>query len=135
MSNKPKQSVGERFTPKKENIDREKERLKGILSSLSEEKMAVANGLIVELSFMRATLMELRAFVKENGVVDEMSQGSYSIIRESPAIRTYNAMISKYVAICKQLFDMLPADQAPPPPEKDEFEEFIEDGRRAKNKK
>ena len=47
-----------------------------------------------------------------NGVIDEMPQGEYSILRESPAVKTYNTMIQRYSGICKQLFDLLPKEEA-----------------------
>lgn len=111
------------FAPKPENIKREKERLVSILNELPPEKLTVANGLIMEAAFMRATLIELRAYIKENGVVEEMCQGAYSITRESPAIRSYNAMVSKYDSVCKSIFSLLPKEIVKP--KMDDLDAFL----------
>ncbi len=101
----------------------EKKRLKTLLLDLAEDKKKAAEGLIDECAFMRATLKQLRDYIDANGVIDEMQQGDYSILRESPAVRTYNTMVQKYSAVCKQLFDMLP-NKGNLPPADDEFEKF-----------
>lgn len=90
-------------------IKAEKKRLNTLLADLAENKKKAAEGLIDECSFMRATLKQLREYIDANGCIDEMQQGEYSILRESPAVRTYNTMVQKYAAVCKQLFDMLPS--------------------------
>ena len=100
----------------------EKRRLKTLLAELTEDKKKAAEGLIDESSFMRATLKQLREYIDANGIIDEMQQGQYSILRESPAVRTYNTMVQKYAAVCKQLFDMIPSKGIIPP--EDEFEKF-----------
>lgn len=102
-------------------IKAEKTRLLKLLGNLAGDKKKAAEGLIDECSYMRATLKQLRSFIDENGFVDEMPQGDYSILRESPAMRSYNTMVPKYAAICKQLFDMLP-DKGNVSSEGDEFE-------------
>lgn len=98
---------------KEKLIKKEKGRLKKLLQDLSDNKKTAAQGLIDECAFMRATLKQLRELIDDQGVVDEMEQGDYSIIREHPAVRTYNTMVQKYSAVCKQLFDMLPNKPAP----------------------
>jgi hypothetical protein len=97
----------------------EKKRLKTLLLDLAEDKKKAAEGLIDECAFMRATLKQLRDYIDANGVIDEMQQGDYSILRESPAVRTYNTMVQKYSAVCKQLFDMLPNKGNLPPADDD----------------
>ncbi len=90
-------------------VKAEKKRLNVLLADMPEEKKKAAEGLIDESAFMRATLKQLRDYIDANGIIDEMQQGQYSILRESPAVRTYNAMVQKYAAVCKQLFDMIPS--------------------------
>ena len=104
-------------------INAERRRLNTLLAELDENKKKAAEGLIDECAFMRATLKQLRAFIDDNGFIDDMQQGDYSILRESPAVRTYNTMIQKYAALCKQLFDMLP-NKGNTPLGDDEFEKF-----------
>lgn len=93
-------------------IKAEKKRFLQILKDLDENKKKAAQGLIDECAFMRATLKQLRDYIDSSGCIDEMQQGEYSILRESPAVRTYNVMIQKYASVCKQLFDMLPSKTA-----------------------
>lgn len=103
-------------------VKAEKKRLNALLVDLAEDKKKAAEGLIDESSFMRATLKQLREYIDANGVIDEMQQGDYSILRESPAVRTYNTMVQKYAAVCKQLFDMIPSKGIVQPD--DDFEKF-----------
>lgn len=107
---------------KQRDIRAEKKRLNTLLADLPEDKKKAAEGLIDECAFMRATLKQLRLYIDEHGILDEMAQGNYSIIRESPAVRTYNTMVQKYSAVCKQLFDMLPTKK--PEAADDGFDDF-----------
>lgn len=107
---------------KQRDIRTEKKRLNTLLTDLTQDKKKAAEGLIDECAFMRATLKQLRNYIDKHGILDEMAQGSYSITRESPAVRTYNTMVQKYSAVCKQLFDMLPVKK--PEAADDGFDDF-----------
>src|SRR5690606_35470711 len=109
-------------TEKEKRIEAEKERLKNILSDLPQEKMDIAEGLIDEVAFIRATLKDLKDDINENGPIDEMPQGEYSILRESPAVKTYNTMVQRYNAIYKELFSLLPKGVVVE--DEDEFDKF-----------
>lgn len=100
----------------------EKRRLTTLLKELPPNKKKAAEGLIDECAFMRATLKQYREYINTTGLIDEMEQGEYTILREHPAVRSYNTMVQKYSAVCKQLFDMLPSKVAPPD---DDFEDFV----------
>lgn len=63
--------------------------------------------LVQELAFMKVTLEDLKEEVNINGVVTEMPQGEYSIMRENPALKSYNTMIQRYNATIKQLDDFI----------------------------
>jgi hypothetical protein len=104
-------------------IKKEITRLNRILKDIDKNKKASAEGLIQEAAFMRATLQELKEQINRNGVVDEMPQGDYTILRESPAVKTYNTMIQRYTTVCKELFNLLPKE--PPKIEDDGFEAFV----------
>lgn len=93
---------------KEDRIKKEIKRLKTILKNIDKDKMSTAEGLIDEVAFMRTTLEDLKIIINRDGCIDEMSQGEYSILRESPAVKTYNTMIQRYSSMCKQLFDLLP---------------------------
>ena len=93
---------------KDEDIKREIERLWSIYAELEGNKKKIAEGYIEEAAFMRATLKELRKQIDEEGAVDEMPQGDYSIKREHPAVKIYNKMIQRYSSITKELVKLLP---------------------------
>jgi hypothetical protein len=91
-------------------IKKEISRLKRIYNDLDGKKKLMVEGLIIEAAYMRATLYELKKTIDTEGVIDEMPQGSYSILREHPAVKIYNTMIQRYTTIVKQLSDLLPKD-------------------------
>ena len=108
---------------KDDKIKKEIRRLKRIYKDLEGKKKKIAENLIAEAAFMKATLEELKAMIDEHGPVDVMQQGDYSIIREHPAVKTYNTMIQRYSTVVKQLADLLPKEL---PKEKDDgFEAFV----------
>lgn len=52
-----------------------------------------------------------------------MPQGEYSILREHPALKSYNSMVQRYSGIIKQLTDLLPKEVKVV--EEDVFDDFI----------
>lgn len=96
--------------PEQREIKKEISRLKKIYKEIDGQKLKTVEGLIEEAAFMRCTLRDLKKMVQETGVVDEMPQGEYSILREHPAVKTYNTMIQRYSNIIKQLIDLLPKE-------------------------
>lgn len=112
----------EEIKAKDKIIRAEKRRLKSLLEDLPENKKKAAEGLIDECAFMRATLKQYRDYITEEGLIDIMPQGDYSIKREHPAVRSYSTMVQKYATVCKQLFDMLPSKTVVP--DDDDFDEF-----------
>lgn len=108
---------------KETEVKKEIARLNNILKDLDETKRKLAEGLIQEAAFMRATLNELKEEVNSNGVLDEMCQGSYTIMRESPALKSYNSLIQRYTTVCKELNSLLPKDA--PKVEDDGFDSFV----------
>lgn len=91
-------------------VQREITRLTNLYSDLEKNRRLSAKGLIEEAAFMRATLAELKKAIDENGPIDEMPQGDYSILREHPALKSYNTMVQRYSSIIKQLTDLLPKE-------------------------
>jgi hypothetical protein len=98
-----------------ENKDFSKEirKLKSIVRKVPKDRRAIAENLLTEITFMAATLEELRRRVTEGGVVDLFKQGKQQFMRESPALKAYNATIPKYSLLHKQLADMLPKAAVP----------------------
>lgn len=112
----------EEIQAKDKMIRAEKRRLKSLLEDLTENRKKAAEGLIDECAFMRATLKQYRDYITEEGLIDIMPQGDYSIKREHPAVRSYSTMVQKYATVCKQLFDMLPPKSTVP--DDDGFDDF-----------
>lgn len=110
---------------KEAEIKQEIARLNKIYADLDGKKKQVAEGLISEAAFMRSTLTQLKQMIDEAGPIDEMSQGEYSILREHPAVKTYNTMIQRYATVIKQLSDMLPKEV--PKEDDDGFDQFVMD--------
>jgi hypothetical protein len=106
-----------------ERILNEINRLNHILKDLPKDKIDIADGLVNEAAFMRVTLEDLKEDINKNGTVDEMPQGSYSIMRESPSVKIYNTMVQRYAGTCKEIFNLLPKDVVVE--EDDGFESFV----------
>ena len=113
-----------RILTKEKRIEEEIKRLEGICKDIEEHKRATAQGLLEECAFMRITLQDLRNEIDTNGVVDEMQQGSYSIIRESPYIKTYHTMIQRYTTASEKLLSLLPKEECTIV-DSDEFDDFV----------
>ncbi|WP_019243655.1 MULTISPECIES: hypothetical protein [Bacillus] len=109
--------------PKERAIKKEIKRLNDLFKDLEENKKSAVEGLIQEAAFMRATLNELKDDINKNGPIDEMEQGEYSILRASPAVTTYNAMIQRYTTVMKEIIGLFPKDIQVP--EDDGFESFV----------
>ncbi|MED4530923.1 hypothetical protein [Metabacillus fastidiosus] len=113
----------------RKNIEKEKEikkeaaRLKRIFKELDANKKSASEGLIQEAAFMRATLTQLKEDINLNGTIDEMEQGGYSIMRESPAVKTYNTMIQRYTTVMKELLSLFPKEV--PELKDDGFDAFV----------
>lgn len=109
---------------KEELINREIKRLCKIYTNVDKRKLDTVQGLIEECAFMRVTLKELRADIDKNGVIDEMPQGEYSIIRESPYVKTYHTMIQRYTTANDKLLSLLPKEERAAV-ENDGFDNFV----------
>src|SRR5690625_2693933 len=95
---------------KEKRIEKEKERLDDIFSTLDDDKQNVAVGLIEEVAFMRATLEDLREAINRDCKKEEMREGNYSIKRTNPDLQAYNTMIQRYTGSYKELLSLLPKE-------------------------
>lgn len=89
---------------------------------MENDKGKIGLDLLVEVQFMKKTLERLREEIDNNDLVMEMQQGSYSIDRSNPALKTYNTTITNYNKLIKQLTDLLPNQDTKT--NVDEFEDF-----------
>ncbi|MBN2796222.1 MAG: hypothetical protein JXR88_12500 [Clostridia bacterium] len=110
---------------KEELVKAEIRKYKRIFKDVDEKKKKVAEGLFEEAAFMKITLKELKERIDDEGVIDEMQQGEYSILREHPAVKVYNTMIQRFLATSKQIVDLLPKDAVKKL--EDGFDDFIKD--------
>ena len=126
---KNKMKVGEDLSSKekvdKETlVNREIRRLTNLFKDIDSNKRLTAKGLIEEASFMKATLQELKVMIDESGPIDEMPQGEYSILREHPALKSYNTMVQRYTNIINQLTNLHPKEEVKREVD-DGFESFV----------
>jgi len=93
-------------------IKKEKARIAKLFKNLPEERQALVAGLINRAAYMAVSLEDMEQTINDDGMLMEMSQGSYSIQRAHPLITQYNSMIKNYNSTIKLLCDNLPAAAA-----------------------
>ena len=79
-----------------------------LAAMVPENKRGVAEALADELEFMAATLTDLKAHIAEHGAVEWYQNGRQECWRESPAMKSYSALIPRYNATIKQLVGLVP---------------------------
>lgn len=89
-------------------IKAEVARLRRFLRQVEPERLKVAEGLINEVAFMRATLEETREIIDRDGILDLFEQGKQRILREHPATKVYSVLVARYASLYKQLLDLVP---------------------------
>ncbi len=97
-------------------------KLKKVFSKLDDNRSKLALSLLDKAEFLEQTLEQLKREVEKFGVITLMSQGSYEIERENPALKAYNVTVKNYTSVIKQLNDMLPAESNNP--KDDGFDNF-----------
>lgn len=105
-------------------VNREVNRLTNFFKDIDRNRRLTAKGLIEEAAFMRITLQQLKAEIDKDGPIDEMPQGDYSILREHPALKSYNTMVQRYTNIIDKLVNMHPKEEVKKDVD-DGFESFI----------
>ncbi|AID02924.1 hypothetical protein BE24_13390 [Staphylococcus xylosus] len=81
----------------------------------------VAYDLLEELVFMKETMEELKDTVQLHGATYIFKQGEQEYLKENPAMKSYNATVTKYNATLKQLLSLIPEQTE----ESDEFMDFV----------
>ena len=84
----------------------------------------VAYDLLEELTFMKETMEELKATVQLHGATYIFKQGEQEYLKENPAMKSYNATVTKYNATLKQLLSLIPEQTE----ESDAFMDFVTNG-------
>lgn len=86
----------------------EKAKLKKIFKNMATEKKELLDSLIDRAAYMMSALSDMENQISEDGLVQDMPQGEYSIQRAHPLLSPYNSMVKNYNSTIKQLSDMLP---------------------------
>ena len=108
---------------KEEIIKKEIKKLDKIFKNIDENKLKIVNPLIHQCAFMSAELQDLKELIKQNGSVEFYKNGANQYGRKkSAAVEVYNAMIKNFASILKQLYDLLPKNDAEPD---DGFNDFL----------
>lgn len=91
-------------------IKSETKKLNKIKELVPDENKVIATNLIKEIAFMSATLEELKGIVGEKGAVEDFKNGKQEFMRESPALKSYTALIPRYSNLYKQLISLVPEE-------------------------
>lgn len=111
---------------KSKAIKKELNRLKKLFKDLPENKKKISEKLIDNAAFMSVSLEELKKDIILYGVKETYVNGKDQYgFKESVESKTYNTTIKNYMAIIKQLNDMLPEEKKID--EDDEFDRFCEE--------
>ncbi|MEY9140391.1 MULTISPECIES: hypothetical protein [Mammaliicoccus] len=97
------------------------EKLKVIIDEQDIQNKPVAYDLLEELVFMKETMEELKATVQLHGATYIFKQGEQEYLKENPAMKSYNATVTKYNATIKQLLSLMPESTE----KTDAFMEFV----------
>ena len=90
-------------------IKKEKNKLKKQFSKIDEKKKQLVQRLIENAAFMAITLEDLQDEINMNGCISEYKNGENQYgTKKSPEVEIYNTMVKNYVAVIRQLTDLLP---------------------------
>ena len=110
---------------KEERIKREIRRLNKIYKEMDPDSKKAIKSLIENAAFMAVTLEDLQETINREGVISEYQNGANQWgTKKSPEVEVYNTMIKHYMAIIKQLTDLLPKESEVVEVD-DGFEDFI----------
>ena len=90
----------------------DKEKCDEMATLVPAEKQEVARRLLKEIAFMADVIEELRKAIREKGAIDLFINGKQQMLRENPALKSYNTTVQRYGLLCKQYTDLLPKQQA-----------------------
>lgn len=93
-------------------VNNEINRLTKLFKDIEANRRLTAKGLIEEAAYMKITLQELKVEIDKHGPIDEMPQGDYSILREHPALKSYNTMVQRYTNIIDKLTNLHPKEES-----------------------
>ena len=103
--------------------------LNKLIKNLPDDKKTIAKNIINVLSFISATLEDLKTKIAESGTVELFEQGKQKFYREAPALKSYNTTVQRYSLLYKQLIDLL-RSEGQKPSDSGELFEFINGGQK-----
>ena len=93
-------------------IKKEVTKLTGIFKGLSAGTKNSITNLINEAAFMSVSLSELRKIINEKGYTEIYQNGeNQKGVKKSAEVDIYNSLIKHYMAIMKQLLELLPKSE------------------------
>lgn len=112
---------------KEKTTKTETKKLESIFKDIPKDKKQLVDSLMGQAAFMQSTLYELSLYINRDGAVAIDDKGNS---KESPAVKSYTALINRYSNVIKQLLDLLPKNQPEPSSSdkaaKDELLQFIQ---------
>lgn len=110
---------------KEDRIKAERAKLNAIYSKLENKTKKSVSSLVDEAAFMAASLYELREIINEKGYTEEYQNGENQRgTKKCSEVEIYIQLSKNYMAIIKQLTDLLPKD-AMNKPKGDGFDDFV----------
>lgn len=104
-------------------ITTEKNKLLKVFKESDKNIKKIAIPLIENASYMKVELTHLKKYNVENGIKEFYMNGKGQFgYKESVESKTYNTMIKNYIAVIKQLNEILPKDKSINTD--DDFEDF-----------
>lgn len=111
---------------KEEIIKSEKVKLDGIYAKLESETKKSVSSLVDEAAFMAASLYELRKIINDKGYTEEYQNGqNQKGIKKCSEVEIYINLSKNYMAIIKQLTDLLPKESTVKQNQNDGFDNFV----------
>ena len=92
----------------KELCEKEYKNIKKVFENLPNSTALITDEMIKRIAFMVVTLTQMEEKINNDGLVEDMEQGSYTIKRAHPLLTTYNAMIKNYNTAFKTVLELLP---------------------------
>lgn len=89
-------------------IEAKRKKIAKLFRELPAEKKQFADGLIYQFAVSTVTLERLVDEINNGELIENFKQGSQSMRRENPALRSYNATIKSFATLSKSLLDLLP---------------------------
>ena len=84
------------------------DKYKKLFAQCDKQKLNAIDDLLKNIAFMVSTLNKLQNEINEKGVIEKFEQGKQNFLRESPALKSYNATIKNFNSSMKVLNDLLP---------------------------